>query len=224
MMEVVRAWFTILRFGVAQAAVVAGTVLPITTLPRIMQNELGFLAVIAGSLVGIYYAAQLSRLLAGALSDRASRRVPFILAGLAVSGVSGILVAYAVTWLADGAAYALPFLIVGYVGVGVGVGTGGTTLFALVATTVSPRRRAPAATIVWFVMIAALAITTVLAGKAMTPFTYDRLTTEAAAIAIDAQLVAEAALGLSLRKAAGRYTHDNEAMRRAAREWRKRGE
>jgi uncharacterized protein YbjT (DUF2867 family) len=38
---------------------------------------------------------------------------------------------------------------------------------------------------------------------------------------IDAALVAEAALGLSLRRAGGRFTHDNEAMRRAAREWRR---
>ncbi|MCM0001136.1 MAG: nucleoside-diphosphate sugar epimerase, partial [Erythrobacter sp.] len=38
---------------------------------------------------------------------------------------------------------------------------------------------------------------------------------------IDAGLVAEAALGLALRRAGGRFTHDNEAMRRAAREWRK---
>ncbi len=42
--------------------------------------------------------------------------------------------------------------------------------------------------------------------------------------AIDAELVAQAALGLALRRAAGRFTHDNEAMRRAAREWRKREE
>ncbi|RNJ61976.1 MAG: nucleoside-diphosphate sugar epimerase [Porphyrobacter sp. IPPAS B-1204] len=41
---------------------------------------------------------------------------------------------------------------------------------------------------------------------------------------IDAGLVAEAALGLALRRAGGRFTHDNEAMRRAAREWRKVGE
>jgi uncharacterized protein YbjT (DUF2867 family) len=40
---------------------------------------------------------------------------------------------------------------------------------------------------------------------------------------IDAGLVAEAALGLALRRAGGRFTHDNEAMRRAAREWRKLG-
>ncbi|MFL0357165.1 NAD(P)H-binding protein [Erythrobacter sp. GH1-10] len=37
---------------------------------------------------------------------------------------------------------------------------------------------------------------------------------------IDADLVAEAALGLAMRRAAGRFTHDNEAMKRAAREWR----
>ncbi len=37
---------------------------------------------------------------------------------------------------------------------------------------------------------------------------------------IPASLVAEAALGLAMRKAAGRHTHDNEAMKRAARDWR----
>lgn len=41
---------------------------------------------------------------------------------------------------------------------------------------------------------------------------------------IDAGPVAEAALGLALRRAGGRFTHDNEAMRRAAREWRRVGE
>ena len=41
---------------------------------------------------------------------------------------------------------------------------------------------------------------------------------------IDAGLVAEAPLGLALRLASGRFTHDNEAMRRAAREWRKTAE
>ena len=37
---------------------------------------------------------------------------------------------------------------------------------------------------------------------------------------IQARIVAEAALGLAMRKAAGRFTHDNDAMKRAAREWR----
>ncbi|GMN02645.1 NAD(P)H-binding protein [Erythrobacter sp. MTPC3] len=41
---------------------------------------------------------------------------------------------------------------------------------------------------------------------------------------IDADLVAQAALGLALRRAQGRFTHDNEAMKRAAREWRAKAE
>ena len=39
---------------------------------------------------------------------------------------------------------------------------------------------------------------------------------------IRAQTVAEAALGLAMRQAAGRFIHDNDAMLRAAREWRQR--
>ncbi len=41
---------------------------------------------------------------------------------------------------------------------------------------------------------------------------------------VDAGVVAEAALGLALRRAGGRFIHDNEAMRRAAREWRRASE
>ncbi|KPF64779.1 NAD(P)H-binding protein [Porphyrobacter sp. AAP60] len=41
---------------------------------------------------------------------------------------------------------------------------------------------------------------------------------------IDGDVVAEAALGFALRRAGGRFTHDNDAMRRAAREWRRTGE
>lgn len=37
---------------------------------------------------------------------------------------------------------------------------------------------------------------------------------------VEADLVAEAALGLAMRRAQGRFVHDNEAMKRAAREWR----
>lgn len=37
---------------------------------------------------------------------------------------------------------------------------------------------------------------------------------------ISADLVCEAAMGLALRKAAGRFVHENEAIKRAAREWR----
>lgn len=41
---------------------------------------------------------------------------------------------------------------------------------------------------------------------------------------IDARIVSEAALGLAMRNAAGRFIHNNDAMKRAAREWRQRVE
>lgn len=40
---------------------------------------------------------------------------------------------------------------------------------------------------------------------------------------INAREVAEGAIGLAMRKAGGRFTHDNDAIRRAAREWDKLG-
>ncbi|MEO1105526.1 MAG: hypothetical protein AAFW98_17615, partial [Pseudomonadota bacterium] len=49
-------WITILRFGVIQSTIGAMTVLPITTLPRLVQNEIGLLATAAGLLIGVYYA------------------------------------------------------------------------------------------------------------------------------------------------------------------------
>ncbi|MEP3050507.1 MAG: NAD(P)H-binding protein [Erythrobacter sp.] len=39
---------------------------------------------------------------------------------------------------------------------------------------------------------------------------------------IEARIVAEAALGLAMRNAAGRFIHDGDAMKRAARDWRDR--
>lgn len=188
-MGTVMAWVTIVRYGIVQAAIVAGTVLPITTLPRIMQNELGFLAIVAGGLVGIYYTSQLTRLIAGALSDMAERRTPFIIIGLGLCGASSVLAAHAIGWIAQDAPFAVAFAVLGYVGVGIGIGVAGTTLFALLAASVAPQRRAPAATIVWFIMIASLAGTTVAAGKAMTPFTFERLNEVALIIAVVAFIV-----------------------------------
>lgn len=40
---------------------------------------------------------------------------------------------------------------------------------------------------------------------------------------IDARTVAEGAIGLASRRAGGRFTHDNDGIRRAAREWQKQG-
>jgi BCD family chlorophyll transporter-like MFS transporter len=59
--------------------------------------------------------------------------------------------------------------------IGVGVGAAGTSLLTLLAERADPARRAPAATTVWIMMIAGFAITAVSAGKALDPFSMQRL-------------------------------------------------
>ncbi|WP_420393310.1 PucC family protein [Acuticoccus sp.] len=188
------AWRTIARLALVQAAIASVTVLPISTIPRLMVEELALLAVVPGVLVAIFYAAQGARLRFGYGSDVTPRRTPWILGGLALLGASGVVAALAV-WLTS-ANPVLGLLLAGlaYAGLGLGVGAAGTTLFALLATTVSPERLAPAATGVFVTMIAGLVVTAKLAGAALEPFTFARLVTTAAVVAALALVVGAVAL------------------------------
>jgi BCD family chlorophyll transporter-like MFS transporter len=182
----VAAWFTIVRFGIVQAAIVSITVLPITTLPRLMIQELSLLAMAPGVLIGAYYTAQLSRLAFGYTSDVMGRRTPWIIGGLCVLGLAGVLAAMSVSLMAEDLALGYAAAFGAYLLVGVGVGAAGTLLFALIAVTVAPERRAPAATIVWLLMIAGLAITAGVAGAALDPFSYERLVEVATVVSLAA--------------------------------------
>ncbi|MEM8663360.1 MAG: MFS transporter [Pseudomonadota bacterium] len=177
-------WVTILRFGVVQSTIGAMTVLPITTLPRLVQNEIGLLATAAGLLIGVYYAAQISRLRFGVASDLAHRRTPFVVGGLITLGVSSVAAAYAIRLMDTDVTLGYLAAALAYMGVGVGVGAAGTPLLTLLATTVAPARRAPAATIVWLMMIFGLGLTAALAGNAMSPFTFSGLTDVAIVVSL----------------------------------------
>ncbi|MFZ9162795.1 MAG: BCD family MFS transporter, partial [Burkholderiaceae bacterium] len=63
----------------------------------------------------------------------------------------------------------------GFVGIGVGVSACGTSVLALLAKSVPAPRRAPAATVVWLMMIAGFAITAGTAGHFLDPFSMARL-------------------------------------------------
>ena len=149
-----------------------------------MIEELSLLAMAPGVLIGAYYAAQLSRLAFGYRSDVMGLRTPWIVGGLAVLGIAGVLAAMSVSLMADDVALGFAAAFGSYVLVGVGVGAAGTLLFALIAMVVAPERRAPAATIVWLLMIAGLAVTAALAGAALDPFSYDRLVEVAIVISL----------------------------------------
>ena len=65
---------------------------------------------------------------------------------------------------------ALSFLLVG-----MGAGAAGTSVLAMLASSVAPQRRAAAATTVWVMMILGFAITAPLAGHFLDPFSQTRL-------------------------------------------------
>lgn len=174
-------WFGIFRLGLVQAALGSIVVLTTSTLNRIMVVELGLAAVIPGALVGIHYGVQIARPLWGHGSDRGGRRTPWIVGGIALLGLAGVGAAMAVSLMAESFAVGLTLAILDFVLIGFGVGAAGTSLLALLAASVAPERRPAAATIVWLMMIFGIAVTAVVTGHLLDPFSMTRLVAVTAA-------------------------------------------
>lgn len=168
-------WLGILRLGLVQASLGAIIILTTSTLNRVMVVELALPAMLPGLLVALHHAVQMLRPRLGHASDAGRRRTPFILGGMALLGLSGWGAAASVAVMHDSLVLGLALAVPAFMGVGVGVGLAGTSLLALMAAEVPPARRAPAATIVWVMMIVGFALTATLAGRMLDPFSLDRL-------------------------------------------------
>ncbi len=188
-------WSGIVRLGLVQTALGAIIVLTTSTLNRIMVVELALPAVIPGLLVGLHYAVQMLRPRLGYGSDMGGRRTPWILGGMAVLGAGGTLAAASVALMGESLAAGLSLAVLAFFLVGLGVGAAGTALLALMASVVAPERRAPAATILWTMMIAGFAVTAGVAGKLLDPYTPLRLVAVSGGVSLFAVALAVAALG-----------------------------
>ncbi len=184
-------WFGIVRLGFVQAALGAIVVIATSTMNRVMVVELALPAMLPGALVALHYAVQILRPRLGFGSDEGGRRTPWIVGGIAVLGLGGVLAAAGIGLMAAQAAAGIALAVLAFVLIGVGVGAAGTSLLVLLAKQVEPGRRAAAATIVWMMMIVGFVATTVVVGKLLDPYTPQRL------LAITAA-VAAAALAISL--------------------------
>lgn len=187
-------WIGIVRLGLVQTALGSIVVLTTATLNRVMVVELALAATIPGALVGLHYAVQILRPVWGHRSDRGSRRTPWILGGIATLGLGGALAALAVALMADRFALGMALAVAAFLLVGIGVGAAGTSLLALLASAVAPARRPAAATIVWLMMILGMAVTAVLAGSLLDPYSPARLVAVTGAVAGLAFLLACTAL------------------------------
>ncbi len=182
-------WLGIARLGCVQAALGAIVVLTTSTLNRVMVVELALPAIVPGSLVALHYIAQVLRPRLGYGSDTGGRRTPWIIGGMALLTAGGIGAAGATVLMATHLAAGIALALLAFLAVGIGVGASGTSLLVLLAKRVAPARRAPAATIVWLMMIAGIAITATIGGKLLQPFSPERLMAVATVVAIAALLM-----------------------------------
>lgn len=183
-------WIGIIRLGLVQTALGAIVVLTTSTLNRIMVVEYALPAILPGALVGFHYAVQMSRPRWGYGSDIGGRRTPWIIGGMAILAIGGVLAALGTALMGTHFAIGITIAVLAFLMIGIGVGASGTSLLTLLATSVSPKRRPAAASIVWIMMIAGFVVTTIIAGANLDPYTPTRLVAVSASVSMIAFIVA----------------------------------
>ncbi len=179
-------WFSIVRLGLVQASIGAIVMLATSLLNRVMVVEYGMAAAIPAGLVALHYAVQLARPVWGHGSDKGHRRTPWIIGGIAVLGSGALIAVCALPLVAPQPLLAVATAILGFVLIGAGVGAAGTSLLALLASGVAPRRRAAAAALTWIMMVMGIVLSAGIAGALLEPFSWTRLTQVSGGIAATA--------------------------------------
>ena len=188
------AWSGIVRLGLVQTALGAVVVLMTSTINRVMVIELALPAFVPGILVASHYAIQILRPAWGYGADVGGRRTPWILGGLAALALGGIGAALATALAATNLPAGLALAALAFLLVGMGAGSAGTSVLAMLATRVAPERRAAAATTVWVMMILGFAVSAPLAGHFLDPFSMQRLVLVTACVCGAAWLIATVAV------------------------------
>ena len=168
-------WWHIIRLGLIQTSLGGIVVLTTSTLNRIMVVELALAATIPGFLVTIHHVVQLARPRIGYGSDVGGRRTPWIIGGMFILGLGGVLAALGTTLISNQYWLGLSVSALGFFAIGVGTGATGTSLLALLAKQVAPERKPAAAALVWFMMIIGFAVTAGVAGHFLDPYSPERL-------------------------------------------------
>jgi BCD family chlorophyll transporter-like MFS transporter len=198
-------WFSIVRIGLVQTALGAIVVLTTSTVNRIMVVELAMPAMLPGALVALHYTIQLVRPRLGYGSDVGGRRTPWIVGGMAVLALGGVLAAVGTAWMTTNVAAGIALALIAYALIGCGVGASGTSLLVLLAQRVDVGRRAAASAIVWIMMIVGFIVTAAAVGAVLDPYSPARLVIITAGVSAIAFTLTVAALyGIERRVPADR--------------------
>ena len=187
-------WPSIVRLGLVQSAIGAMVMLNTSLLNRVMVVEYALAAAIPAGLVAWHYVVQLSRPIWGHGSDRGERRTPWIVAGLAMLGLGTLLAVDSILFVATSWWLAAVLAVMGFALVGAGVGAAGTSVLALLASSVTPVRRPAAAATTWIMMVLGIVVAAGIAGSLLDPFSPRRLVAVATGVVLVAFIVAVVAL------------------------------
>lgn len=187
-------WLGVLRLGLVQTSLGAIIVLTTSTINRVLVVELALPAMLPGALVALHYALQILRPRVGHGSDVSRRRTPWIIGGMTLLALGGIAASLAAALMTVNFGAGLLLSVLAFAAIGGGVSAAGTTLLVLLAKLTPPARRPAAATIVWLMMIAGFAVTALIAGKFLDPFSFGRLVAVTTAVCVLAMLVTLMAL------------------------------
>ena len=175
-------WLSIVRVGLVQSALGGVVALSTSTLNRVMVVEFALPAMLPAALVAWHYAIQLSRPRWGYGSDMGHRRTPWIVGGMGVLALGGLLATNATVMMESSPGIGILLGILAFTMIGAGVGACGTSLLALLASRTAPARRPAAAATTWIMMIVGIVITAGISGALLDPFSSQRLALVASGI------------------------------------------
>lgn len=179
-------WLDIMRMGLVQASIGAIVMLATSLLNRVMVVEYALPAALPAGLVAWHYAVQLSRPMWGHGSDKGRKRTPWIIGGMGLLALGGIVAVNATILLPVSPIPGTLLAVLAFSMIGAGVGAAGTSLLAMLASGVVPERRAAAAAITWIMMVAGIVIAAATAGSLIDPFSEQRLAIVSGGVALGA--------------------------------------
>jgi MFS transporter, BCD family, chlorophyll transporter len=177
-------WPAIFRLGLVQSALGAIVMLSSSLLNRVMVVEFALPAMVPAALVAWHYGVQMSRPKWGHSSDLGHRRAPWIIGGMSLLALGGLLATDAMIMTQAVPTLALILLVIAYTMIGFGVGAAGTSLLALIASQVAPERRPAAASLAWIMMVLGIVVTAGVSGAMLDPFTPQRLALVAGSVVL----------------------------------------
>ena len=181
-------WFSIFRLGIVQLCIGSIVVLPLSTFNRLMVVELALPALLPGFLIALHYGVQITRPSWGYISDQEKDRTKWIKRGMIILGLGGIMAAFSITIFTFSFAVGILTSILAYSLIGLGVGSSGTPLLAMLAAHTRNNQKAAAASITFLMMIFGLAFTAIIVGNLLDPYSNEKLIAIVTSIAILANI------------------------------------